>query len=126
MHPASAALYVAMFQVVSGRPPTEVGRKAIKLIGGRELLPEGLGTICGFSSIRSFRQAAVVRSEWTVARTPLSRRRPRSMRLRYLFRLANKESMRNREDEGLLGPIVAHSDHTASPLRNSPRLEIPA
>src|ERR1019366_8824785 len=34
-------------------------------------------------------EAAVVRSEWTVARATLSRRRPGSGRRRYLFRLAN-------------------------------------
>ena len=34
--------------------------------------------------------------------------------------------MRNREDEGLLGLIVGHSDHAASPLEEMPRLEIPA
>ena len=44
--------------------------------------------------------------EWTAARAPLSRRRRGRSRRRYLFRLANKESMRNREDEGLLGLIV--------------------
>jgi hypothetical protein len=43
-------------------------------------------------------------------------RRPGSGGRRYLFRLANKESMRNREDEGLLGLIIGHSDHAAGHL----------
>ena len=55
--------------------------------------------------------------ERAAARSPLPRRRRGRGRRRYLFRLANKESMRNREDEGLLGLIVGHSDHAASPLR---------
>jgi hypothetical protein len=46
------------------------------------------------------------RSEWTAAWAPLSRHTPGSERHRDLFRLANKESMRNREYESLLNAVV--------------------
>ena len=65
-------------------------------------------------------------SERATARSPLPRRGRGRLRRRFLFRLANEESMRNREDEGFLGLIVGHSDHAASPLEKMPRLEIPA
>ena len=44
--------------------------------------------------------------KWTAARAPRSRCRPGSVRSRYLFRLANKESTRSGQHESLLNAVV--------------------
>ena len=81
--------------------------------------------LCAEDSIR--RQVNL--SEWAVARAPPPTRwlaRGRRRLHRYLFRLADQESMRNSQHESLLSVEVRQGDHTTSPLQEPERLPIPA
>ena len=63
--------------------------------------------------------------ERAAARSPLPRRRRGRIRRRYLFRLANKESVRYRQHESLLNAVVGQRDYSASTFQISERLQIP-
>src|ERR1035437_8915573 len=90
----------------------------------RQLLVRGPQSFDLLSALR-----IAVLSEWAVARAALPDRklvRGRRQLHRHLFRLANEESMRNRQHESLFSVEVGESDHTTSPLQEPERLPIPA
>jgi hypothetical protein len=80
------------------------------------------------SLLSAIRLRIAVLSEWAVARASLPNRwlaHGRRQLHRYLLRLANEESMRNRQHEGLLSVEVGQSDHTTSPLQEPECLPMP-